>query len=91
MRNIVMAGCTMLAFSSPAAAWEGYDRKAGTYIEIEEGQAVHSRREIEYYDFGRREYRRGSVEAVHDDGASVEIEVYDRHSGEYRTFEMANE
>jgi hypothetical protein len=71
-----------------AIAWDGYDYDAGTYIEVESGELVRDGEEIEYYDYGRGEYRRGEVQDIQGLGEGAEVEVYDYDSGEYRTFEM---
>ena len=90
MRNLIIIW-SILALTSPAAAWDGYDYESGNYVEIEKGQLVRPGREIEYFDYDKGEYRYGDVESIRDSGSSVEVEVYDQESGEYRTFEMEND
>ncbi|MCK9215759.1 MAG: DUF5334 family protein [Rhodoferax sp.] len=72
---------TLVALTSPAAAWDGYDYESGNYVEIEEGQLVRPGREIEYVDYDKGEYRYCDVESIRDSGSSVEVEVYDQESG----------
>ncbi len=85
-----VAICVVAALMSVAAAhaWDGYDYQSGTYVEIEKGQLVRPGREVEYYDYGKGQYRYGDVESIRRYGSSVEVEVYDQESGEYRTFDM---
>lgn len=90
MRNLIII-FSILALTSPAAAWDGYDYESGNYVEIEKGQLVRPGREIEYFDYDKGEFRYGDVESIRDSGSSVEVEVYDQESGEYRTLEMEND
>jgi hypothetical protein len=69
-------------------AWDGYDYDSSNYVEIEKGNLVRPGQEVEYFDYGAGEYRDGDVESIRGSGSSVEVEVYDRETGEYRTFEM---
>lgn len=87
MRNLLII-CATLALTYPAAAWDGYDYESGNYVEIGKGQLVRPGREIEFFDYGKGEYRYGDVESIQDGGSTVEVEVYEQESGEYRTFEM---
>ncbi len=57
---------TLVALTSPAAAWDGYDYESGNYVEIEEGQLVRPGREIEYVDYDKGEYRYCDVESIRD-------------------------
>ncbi len=74
----------LLALSTGAQAWGGWDYESSSSIEIDKGNLVRPGEEIEYYDYGGGGYRYGTVESVDDD----EVEVYDHESGEYRVFDM---
>ena len=75
-----------LLVSNASVAWDGYDYKSSAYIEIEKSHLVREGEAIEYYDDGSGEYKYGTVESINGYGSSVEVEVYDYDSGEYRTF-----
>ena len=78
---------SLLCISSISSAWDGYDYNSGTYIEIDRGNLVREGSDIEYFDYGTG-YQYGEVTNIDSYGSSVEVEVYDYNSGEYRTFEM---
>lgn len=75
-------------FPLTASAWDGYDYDSGNHVEIEKGNLVRPGREIEFYDYGSGEYRTGDVQSIKRYGRSVEVEVVDNETGEYRTFDM---
>ena len=68
-------------------AWDGYDYDKGTYVEIDEGNLVRSGEEIEVYEYGEG-YKYFDVESIERSGSTVELEVYDHDTNEYRYFEM---
>ena len=78
---------SLLCIPSISSAWDGYDYNSGTYIEIDRGNLVREGNDIEYFDYGTG-YQYGEVTNIDSYGSSVEVEVYDYNSGEYRTFEM---
>jgi hypothetical protein len=82
--SIWMAG---LLFTSALFAWDGYDYSRGTYVEIDRGNLVREGEDIEFYDY-QNGYSYGEVTGVSGYGSSVEVEVYDYNTGEYRTFDM---
>lgn len=75
---------------SPALAWDGYDYEQGAFVEIEKQTLVRPGREIEFFDYNAGEYRHGEVETIRRHGSSVEVEVFDQATGEYRTLDMDN-
>lgn len=79
---------TLTAASFLALAWEGYDYKRGTHVEIEKGNLVRPGKEIEIFDYQKGRCQNVEVEAVHRNGSTVEVEVRDYQSGETRTLEM---
>lgn len=85
MRTAFALSLTVAA--SSAFAWDGYDYNQGTNVQIEKGQLVRPGKEIEVYDY-RRGYINVEVESIRSSGASVEVEVTDRQTGETRTFDM---
>lgn len=74
--------------SSNAMAWDGYDREADSYVEIESGNLVRPGESIELYDHQKGQYHSVDVESINSYGGSTEIEVYDWDTAEYRTLEM---
>lgn len=86
MRTLIFLVVSFLA--TPVFAWDGFDYKEGSDIEIEKGNLVREGEEIEFFDYSKGEYRTGDVESIDRAGSSVEVEVYDDESGEYRTFDM---
>ncbi len=86
MKQILAIGLFVLA--TTGYAWDGYDYDKGNYVAIEKGNLVRPGEEIEYYDYGSGVYKYGDVESIDSYGYSVEVEVYDSDTGEYRTFEM---
>jgi hypothetical protein len=78
----------LLFFSINAFSWEGYDYNSGNHVEIDKGNLVRSGSEIQYYDYGDGEYKYGEVQAVDGFGGSVDVQVLDYDTGEYRTFTM---
>ncbi|MCT7549839.1 DUF5334 domain-containing protein [Aliarcobacter butzleri] len=69
-------------------SWNGYDYDNGTDIEIGKGNLVRSGNDIEYYDYSDGEYKNAQVDSIRSYGNSVELNVIDEETGEYRTFEM---
>lgn len=69
-------------------SWSGYDHENDTDIEIEQGNLVRSGNDIEYYDYNDGEYKNAQVDSIRSYGNSVELNVIDEETGEYRTFEM---
>ena len=78
----------LLGFGSSVLAWDGYDYEAGQYVEIETGNLVRSGNDIEVYDYGDGQYHNVEIQDITRYGNTVEVEVYDYDTGEYRTFEM---
>ena len=79
---------TLMLAANSATAWDGFDWKAGTYIEIEKGDLVRVGKEVEYYDVSKGEYRTGEVRSIGNYGNSIEVKILDTKSGEVRTFDM---
>lgn len=69
-------------------AWDGYDYKSKSFVEIDRGNVVKSGRDIEIYDYKDGGYKDVEVQSVQRYGNTVEVEVYDYSSGKYRTLEM---
>lgn len=93
MKKRIAALCLLTSLcsallSATASAWDGYDWDNSADITIESGNLVRQGQEIEYYDWGKSEYRYGEVDRIQRYGSTVEIEVYDYDEGEYRVFEM---
>ena len=72
----------------PCFAWDGYDHENSADVEIEKGNLVRSGNDIEFYDYGKGEYRQAEVQDINRYGSEVEVEVYDYQSGESRTLTM---
>lgn len=87
MKKIVFA-VIGLALSTGASAWDGYDYESGSFVEIESGNLVRSGNDIEVYDYGDGQYHDVEVQDINRYGNTVEVEVYDYETGEYRTLEM---
>lgn len=87
MKSLIF--CALL-FPAAAIAWDGYDYDSVNYIEIDQGNLVRPGEYIDYYDHGTGTYQGADVESVTRYGSTVEVEVYDYDSGEYRTFEMVD-
>jgi len=85
LRFVVFFVLSLHGFTS--MAWDGYDYQSGTYVEIGKGNLVRPGRDIEIYEYGRG-YKDVTVESVQRYGGSVEVEVYDYSTGEYRVLEM---
>ena len=68
-----------LITSSSALSWDGFDYEKVAFIEIDKGNLVREGETIV------------EVENIENYGNTVELEVYDYSSGEYRTFEMDEE
>lgn len=84
-----MLALGMLLLTPLAFAWDGTDQESGADIEIDAGNLVREGEVIDYYDYGSGDYHSGNVESVESNGdGTVDVEVYDETSGEYRTFEM---
>lgn len=84
MKQILVISLLMVATTS--YAWDDYDK--GSYVEIEKGNLVSPWEEIEYYDYGSGEYKYEDVESIDSYGSSVEVEISDSYTDEYRTFEI---
>lgn len=84
MIKLLLSIIMLLIIPAFVLAWEGYDYKKGSYIEIERGNLVREGETIEIYDYSNGTYKDVDVESVDSD----EVEVYDSEKGEYRTFEM---
>lgn len=84
MKKIVLL---IVLFTFPSFAWDGYDYEKGTFIEIEKDNLVREGETIEIYDFDDG-YKEVEVESIDRYGNTVEVEVYDYDTGEFRTFEM---
>lgn len=90
MKSIIYA----LAFAlTPCLsnAWDGYDSETGSPVEIEKGNLVRKGSDIEYYDYNDGEYKSVEVQNIQRRGSTVEVEVYDNETGEYRILEMEDE
>lgn len=85
MRTLIIF---FILFSSTVFAWDGYDYESGSHVEIDNGNLVREGEDIEVYDYGSREYKNVTVNAIDGYGSSLEVEVYDHNTGEYRTFDM---
>lgn len=79
-----------LITSSSALSWDGFDYEKVAFIEIDKGNLVREGETIEIYD-SNDGYKDVEVENIENYGNTVELEVYDYSSGEYRTFEMDEE
>jgi len=88
MKLLIIATLILCLSSIYVLAWEGYDYDKGAYIEIEKGNLVREREDIEIYDYNDSDYHDVEVELIDRYGGSVELEVYDYETGEYRTLEM---
>jgi hypothetical protein len=88
MRQVILLGVLLAGTTIPAAAWDGIDVETGGQVEIEKGNLVRSGRSVEIYYHEKNEYRDVDIEDINHSGNSVDIEVYDWGSGEYRTFEF---
>ena len=78
----------LLLISTCALCWDGFDYDSGEYIQIDEGNLVRSGNEIQYFDYGDGEYKSGEVQSIQRYGNSVDVEVLDSETGDYRTFTM---
>ena len=89
MRPLLLSLIAMVAIMcSNVFAWDGYDWERGSYIEIEGGNLVRPGNDIEIYDYEAGEYKDVEVQSIDRYGSSVEIEVLDYSTGDYRTFDM---
>ena len=84
MEIIMKALIFLLAISSSAIAWDGYDYNTGSYVEIGSGNLVRSGNDIELYDYNTGDYHDVEVQGFN----GSELEVYDSNTGEYRYLEM---
>lgn len=92
MKTIWLA--VALAISAPASnvlAWDGTDNETGANIEIEKNNLVREGRDIEIFDHADGSYRDVEVQSIRRSGSSVELEVYDNGTAQYRTFEMEDD
>lgn len=79
---------TLLSIAPNAAsAWDGFDYRKGHHIEIEKEVLVRPGLDIEVYEYGEG-HKTVEVQSIRRSGSSVEVEVWDRDEGEYRTFDM---
>ena len=83
-----LAVIALLILPSVAMAWDGYDAESGESVEIGQGNLVRPGENIEVYNNDTGEYSDVGVESIQRSGSSVEVEVYDYDSGEYRTLDM---
>ena len=84
-----LAVIAMLANTTPAAAWNGYDWNQGTYIEIGKGEQVRPGREVEVFDYRSGQYRQMEVQEINRRPyGPVEIRVIDSQTGQPHTLEM---
>lgn len=88
MKKVVLFIFCFLSMPVCALAWDGFDYKDGTYIEIEQGNLVRSGQDIEIFDYADGRYKDVEVVGIDRSGSSVEVEVYDPEQDEFRTFEM---
>ena len=84
MEIIMKALIFLLAISSSAIAWDGYDYNTGSHVEIGSGNLVRSGNDIELYDYNTGDYHDVEVQGFN----GSELEVYDSNTGEYRYLEM---
>lgn len=77
----------MLLMGSNAHAWDGFDWGSGSFVEVQKGELVREGETIEIYEYGEG-YKEVDVESISRYGSSVELDVYDHDTGEYRTFDM---
>jgi len=87
----ILAALAISAPASDAFAWDGTDNETGTNIEIEKGNLVREGRDIEIFDHEDGSYRDVEVQSIRRSGSSVELEVYDNGTGQFRTFEMEDD
>jgi len=85
--RLLLLSCSLFV-SFSANAWDGYDYESGNYIDIGKNNTVRSGRNIEYYEYGKGEYREGEVQHINGRGRKTEVMIQDSESGELRTFEM---
>ena len=83
MKKIIVI---FLLFSMNANAWDGYDWKRHSFVEIEKGNLVREGEQIEFYEYGKG-YGDLNIDSIEQNGSSVEIEGTDSY-GMKRTFEM---
>lgn len=88
MRIIAIVAFSIGLSASGAMAWDGVDSSTGNAVEIDKGNLVRRGETIELYDSATGSYRDVDVESIQRNGNSVDLEVYDNESGEYRTLEM---
>jgi len=67
-------------FAATLFAWEGYDSKEGTDVDVQRGED----NTIEFYDYSDKSHCSAQIRGRHIDG--TEIEVCDYQSGRNRTF-----
>lgn len=80
----------LLILATPVFAWDGFDYDKGTFIEIDRGNLVREGETIEIFDFNDG-YKEVEVESIDHYGNTVEVDVYDYDTGEFRTFEMEDD
>ena len=83
----VVFALSLFSFAGAASAWDGFDYRTGHHVEIEKEVLVRPGLDIEVYEYGEG-YKTVEVESIRRSGSSVEVEVWDRDEGEYRTFDM---
>lgn len=91
MRKLFLSAALALSLPGVGHAWSGYDYNEGAFVEIEQDNLVRSGETIEFYDFSTGQYHQADVESIQRYGNSVEVDLYDHNSGEYRTLEMDSE
>jgi hypothetical protein len=72
----------------PALAWDGSDSETGESVSIEQGNLVRTDEDIQILDEADGEHHDVNVASITRYGSTVELEVYDYDTGEYRTLEM---
>jgi hypothetical protein len=65
-------------------ARDGYDYDTGNYIEIE--YSIVPGKDFEIYDYNDESYH--EVHVISINRSSINLEVFDYDTGDYRTFEM---
>ena len=87
MKNIILVIALIASPSVAFADWSGFDYDSGTFVDITSGSLVRSGNDIEIFDYGSG-YKDVQVESIYRYGSSVEVEVYDYSTGQYRTLTM---
>ncbi|MCE3025760.1 DUF5334 family protein [Salinicola sp. DM10] len=85
---IIAAAAVAWAIAIPAMAWDGFDWKTASGVEIQQGHLVCGGKFIEIYDLRTGQYHDVKVERIESTIRGAEVEVYDYTTNTYRTFEM---